>query len=172
MKFMQFLKQIALNLRLVERYESFDERRSVSKDDFIIPDGVEIEGEIRVNRNVVVVGQVSGSLHACGSERTRIIVVPGAKVSDGTISAHDIEIGCVARNVSINGDRIYVSGAIDGRSEILYRSLSKDDEAPINGRLQRRTIPFDVSKETLPSVAQRRQILPARELREVSRNSI
>lgn len=135
---MNKLAKLACLLGLMEEHVVSDRTDPIPKDVLILPPGSVVEGELHTNMAVVVAGDVEGSINIRGD--AKLIILEGASIRNGLVSADIVEISGSATDVGIDVDRLYVSGtgSIQGASKLRYGKLAKHENAPIDGMLQKR----------------------------------
>lgn len=135
---MSRLVKVARFLRLVEERVVFDKTEPLPNDVLIVPPGSLVEGQLHTNMSVVLGGEMHGSINIKGD--AKLLVLEGAKIRGGLVSADLVEMNGVAIDVGIDADRMVLSqtGRVEGNSQVRYGKLTKHEDAPIDGRLQKR----------------------------------
>lgn len=135
---MNRLLKLACRLGLVEAHVTFDSMEDLPNDVLIIPSGSVVEGQLHTNLTVVVAGEMNGSINIKGD--ASLTILEHAEVRNGLVSANTVEIHGTTRDVAIDVDRVHVSstGRIEGNSQLRYGKLSKHEDAPINGQIEKR----------------------------------
>lgn len=120
-----------------------------SAGDTIIAAGVKVEGDFTSEGNIIIEGEVIGSLHTAQD----LVVGDNAKIS-ADVSAMNARIAGIIRGNVLVRDRMEVAGTsrIDG--DITTRVLLVEPGAQLNGRILMNADAYaDVGEETRESVA-------------------
>ncbi len=81
---MSFLSKVALRWGLIEAVAA---KPDPGQEPIVVPSGVTIDGDVRVDRDVVVEGVVNGGVYCPGH---RVLVAPSGRVTSGQVRARSV----------------------------------------------------------------------------------